>query len=120
MPELGSLEKKQAASLAGLAPMMRPDAPSDRRTGQRPARPLHARSRGRPFQTELKSQIRAAHQRRKAKFAIAAIMRKIVVLADALLKDTGAGPPNPPDEGGYFCASTVFPPVLPLRFHNTG
>lgn len=94
MPELGSLENGQAASLAGLAPVAR-------QSGQRTS---HAFIRGgranvrqalympaivaMRFNPDLRAkytQLRAVGK--PAKKAITAIMRKLIVLANALLRD---------------------------------
>ena len=37
-----------------------------------------------------------------AKVALTAVMRKLILLANALLKANGAGPQNPLDQNGYF------------------
>ncbi len=102
MPELGSLEGKQAASLAGLAPMTRQSG----------------RWTGRAFMTGGRASVRRVlympalvaarfNQDLKAKYehliiagkppklAIAAIMRKIIVLANALLKADRPWAPKP-------------------------
>ncbi|MEM1045754.1 MAG: transposase [Pseudomonadota bacterium] len=94
MPELGSLENGQAASLAGLAPVARQ---SGQRTGHAFIRGGRANVRqalympaivAMRFNPDLKAkyiQLRAAGK--PAKKAITAIMRKLIVLANALLRD---------------------------------
>lgn len=93
MPELGALEPAQAASLAGLAPIARQ---SGRWTGHafiRGGRGNVRRALYMPalvatrFNPDLKAKYDALIAAGKPpKLAIAAIMRKIVVLANALLK----------------------------------
>lgn len=102
MPELGSLEGKQAASLAGLAPMTRQ---SGRWTGRafmtggranvRHALYMPALVAAR-FNQDLKTKYEQLVTAGKPpKLAIAAIMRKIVVLANALLKGDRPWTPKP-------------------------
>lgn len=98
MPELGSMNRRQAGSLAGLAP-------HPRQSGQRDAyRPVRG---GRPeikrllFMAALTAsrcdpQLKAFYQRlltngKKPIVAITALMRKIIVIANARLK---TGSPN--------------------------
>lgn len=94
MPELGTLENGQAASLAGLAPVARQ---SGRWTGRAFIRGGRANVRqalympalvAMRFNPELKAkydQLKAAGK--ASKVAITAIMRKLIVLANALLRD---------------------------------
>jgi transposase len=94
MPELGTLGAKQAASLAGLAPVSRQSGKwqgSERiRGGRAPLRhaiymPALVATR---FNPALKTTYeRLRHAGKPAKLAITAIMRKLVVLADALIRD---------------------------------
>jgi transposase len=93
MPELGALEAREAASLAGLAPIARQ---SGRWTGRAFIRGGRASVRqalympalvATRFNPDLKAkydQLRAAGK--PAKVAITALMRKLIVLANALLK----------------------------------
>lgn len=93
MPELGTLEAAQAASLAGLAPMARQSGRwtgrafiRGGRAGVRQALYMPALVAAR-FNPDLKrkyAQLVAAGK--PAKVAITAIMRKLLVLANALLK----------------------------------
>ena len=93
MPELGSLEAKQAASLAGLAPRVRQSGRWNGhafirggRAGLRRAlyMPALAAARCNP---ELKAKYRQLITAGKpAKLALIALMRKLIVLANALLK----------------------------------
>jgi transposase len=93
MPELGTLEARQAASLAGLAPVARQ---SGRWTGRAFIRggrasvriglymPALAATRFNPDLTAKHRQLVAAGK--PAKLALTAVMRKLLVLANALLK----------------------------------
>ena len=83
MPELGSLENKQAAALAGLAPITR-------QSGQWAGKaPIHA---GRAlvaarFNLDIKAKyFHLISIGKLAKVAITAVMRKLIVMANALLK----------------------------------
>jgi transposase len=93
MPEIGTLEGPQAASLAGLAPLARD---SGKWSGKRSIRggranlrqaiymPALVATRFNPdFKTKYQAMIAAG---KPAKVAIVAIMRKLIVLANALLK----------------------------------
>lgn len=93
MPELGTLRAGEAASLAGLAPIVRQ---SGRWTGRSFIRGGRAGLRkalympalvATRFNPDLKAKYRHLVSAGKpAKVAIAAIMRKLIVLANALLK----------------------------------
>jgi transposase len=93
MPELGALEAGQAASLAGLAPVARQ---SGRWTGHAFIRGGRATLRqavympalvATRFNPDMKKTYRALIAAGKpAKLAITAVMRKLIVLANALLK----------------------------------
>jgi transposase len=93
MPELGALEAGQAASLVGLAPIARQ---SGRWTGRAFIRggraglrqalymPMLVAAR---FNPDLKAKyLHLVHAGKPAKVALTAIMRKLIVLANALLK----------------------------------
>src|SRR5580692_3965425 len=93
MPELDSLEADQAANLAGLAP----DRPTvrafdrslirSRRSRRRPPSALHAGLVAARFNPDMKAKYAHLIETGKpAKVALTAIMRKLVVLANALLK----------------------------------
>lgn len=94
MPELGTLEGRQAASLAGLAPVTRQ---SGRWQGKAHIRGGRANLRhalympamvAARFNMSLKIKYQALVAAGKpAKIAITAIMRKLIVLANALLRD---------------------------------
>jgi transposase len=93
MPELGSLDGKQAASLAGLAPMTRQ---SGRWTGRAFMSGGRASVRKALYMpalvaTRFNQDLKAKYQQlitagKPSKLAIAAIMRKLLILANALLK----------------------------------
>ena len=93
MPELGALEAGQAASLAGLAPIARQSGRwtgrafiQGGRAGVRRTLYMPALVAAR-FNPDLKAkyaQLIAAGK--PAKLAITAVMRKLIVLANALLK----------------------------------
>jgi transposase len=93
MPGLGSLDGKQAASLAGLAPMTRQSGRwtgrafmSGGRASVRRALYMPALAAAR-FNQDLKAKYQQLIDAGKPpKLAIAAIMRKLLVLANALLK----------------------------------
>jgi transposase len=94
MPELGTLDGKQAASLAGIAPMTRQ---SGRWTGHAFIRGGRANLRqalympalvAARFNPQLKEKYRKFIEAGKpAKIAITAIMRNLLTLANALLRD---------------------------------
>ena len=71
MPELGTLEAKQAASLAGLAPVARQSEHRprlhSRRQGECPAGALHARNRRHAIQPGPQGQICKSHRQRKTR-----------------------------------------------------
>jgi transposase len=93
MPELGTLEARQAASLAGLAPVARQ---SGRWTGRAFIRGGRARVRqalympalvAARFNPELKAKYtQLVKAGKSAKLALTALMRKLIVLANALLR----------------------------------
>jgi len=93
MPELGSLENKQAASLAGLAPVARQSGQWKGKSFIRGGRANVRQALYMPalvaarFNPDLKAkyqQLLAAGK--PAKIAITAVMRKLIVTANALLK----------------------------------
>jgi transposase len=94
MPELGDLEQEQASSLSGLAPVANDSGKS---SGKRCIRGGRARvrralymaalsaSRFHPeYSRKYKAMIKAG---KPAKVALVAIMRKLLILANALLRD---------------------------------
>lgn len=94
MPELGTLENGKAASLTGLAPVARQSGNWTGRAFIRGGRAKVRRALYMPalvamrFNPELKAkydQLKAAGK--PSKVAITAIMRKLIVLANALLRD---------------------------------
>lgn len=94
MPELGTLDGKQAASLAGLAPISRQSGKRQGKERIQGGRPTVRRAIYMPalvatrFNADLKAKyeqlIRAG---KPAKLALTAIMRKLVLMANALLRD---------------------------------
>jgi len=94
MPELGTIENKAAASLAGLAPVARDSGRKHGkrfiqggRAGLRQALYMPALVAAR-FNPDLKAKYQALIQAGKpAKLAITAIMRKLLILANSLLRD---------------------------------
>ena len=94
MPELGTLENGQAASLAGLAPATRQ---SSRRTGRAFIRGGRASLRQAVYMPALVAirfnpQLKAKYDHfiaagQPAKKAITAIMRKLIILLNALIMD---------------------------------
>jgi transposase len=94
MPELGSLENKQAASLAGLAPVVRQSGQwkgkafiHGGRAHVRQALYMPALVAAR-FNPDLKAKYKQLIAAGKpAKVAITAVMRKLIITANALLRD---------------------------------
>lgn len=93
MPEMGCLDGKQAASLAGLAPIARQSGRCIGRAFIRGGRPALRKALYMPalvaarFNPDLKACYRKLIAAGKpAKLAITAIMRKLIVLANTLLK----------------------------------
>lgn len=101
MPELGAIEPKGAASLAGLAPVARD---SGRHRGKRSIRGGRASLRQAlympalvavRFNTTMKAKYDAFLAAGKPpKVALTAIMRKLVILANALIRDGRAWTPK--------------------------
>ena len=94
MPELGTLDNKQAASLAGLAPMTRQSGTWSGRARIRGGRRSLRTALYMPalvalrFNPDLKQKYQALKDAGKpSKVAITAIMRKLLVLANALLRE---------------------------------
>ena len=102
MPELGSLDQSQVASLAGLAPVARDSGTSRGRRTIRGGR-AHVRQTlympamvAARFNPDLKAKYQALLGAGKpAKVALTAIMRKLVILANALLRDQRHWTPKP-------------------------
>jgi transposase len=94
MPELGGMDGKQAAALAGLAPMSRQSGlwqgqeriqggrSSVRRALFMPA--LSAIQHNRPAKARFEQLVTAGKPR---KVALTAVMRKLIITANALLRD---------------------------------
>jgi transposase len=94
MPELGSLDGKQVASLAGLAPVSRQSGTWKGRAFIRGGRaqvrqalymPALVACRYNPDLAQVYERLRNAGK--PPKVAITAVMRKLIVLANALLRD---------------------------------
>lgn len=102
MPELGTLDSKQVASLAGLAPIARD---SGQHRGKRHIRGGRAELRHAlympalvaiRFNPDLKAKYTALVAAGKpAKVAITAVMRKLIILANSLLKTGRPWTPKP-------------------------
>ena len=94
MPELGKLEARQAASLAGVAPVTRQSGTWRGRSFIQGGRAILRQALYMPalvairFNPPLKDKYEALRKAGKpAKVAITAIMRKLIILANALLRD---------------------------------
>src|SRR5271168_2411503 len=93
-PELGRLEHAQAASLAGLAPVPRDSGQTHGKRSIRGGRPrarqalympaLNAIRLNPEFKAKYEAMVKAG---KPAKVAIVAIMRKLLILANALIRD---------------------------------
>jgi len=102
MPELGALEHKCAASLAGLAPIARD---SGQRSGKRFIRGGRAHLRHALYMPALvavrfSAAMKAKYDALRAagkppKVALTAIMRKLIILANALIRDGRIWSPSP-------------------------
>jgi transposase len=102
MPELGALDQSQVASLAGLAPMARDSGASRGRRTIRGGRAHLRQALYMPtlvaarFNPDLKAKYQALLAAGKpAKVALTAIMRKLIILANALLRDQRHWSPKP-------------------------
>lgn len=96
MPELGSLVKKQAAALAGLAPVARQSGQWKGKSFSRGGRANVRQALSKPalVAARFNPDLKAKYQRRvtagkPAKIAIAAVLRKLVVTAKAHLLADG-------------------------------
>jgi transposase len=94
MPELGQIENKQAASLAGLAPMARDSGTHRGKRFIRGGRAVLRQALYMPalvavrFNPELKAKYLALTSAGKPpKVALVAVMRKLLILANALLRE---------------------------------
>ena len=103
MPELGSCNRKQAGSLAGLAPHPRQ---SGARDGYRPVRGGRPELKRCLFMAAMAArrcnpELRAFHERlvaagKKPLVAITAVMRKLITIINARLRDAALAPaPSP-------------------------
>ena len=103
MPELGSLENGQAASLAGLAPVARQSGNWNGHAFIRGGRANVRQALYMPALVAMRfnPDLRAKYEKliaagKPAKKAITAIMRKLIVLANALLRDNREWAPSLP------------------------
>jgi transposase len=94
MPELGTMDAKQAASLAGLAPVTRQSGTWKGKSFIQGGRASIRQAIYMPalvairFNPQLKEKYEALRRAGKlAKVAIVAIMRKIIIIANALIRD---------------------------------
>ena len=94
MPELGTIDQKQAASLAGLAPVVRQSGTWSGRASIRGGRANLRQALFMPalvacrFNPDLKRKYEQLIDKGKpAKVAITAVMRNLILLANALLRD---------------------------------
>jgi transposase len=93
MPELGNLDAKAAGQLAGLAPIARQSGPTTRPSHIRGGRPLVRTGIYMAAQSAARhnAQLKVFYDRllgagKQKKVAITAVMRKLIVLANTLLK----------------------------------
>jgi transposase len=103
MPELGTLERGPAASLAGLAPLTRESGTRRGRGTIRGGRAGLRRALYMPalaairFNPDLKARFESLRAASKpVKLALVAVMRKLLLLANALLRDGREWSPNAP------------------------
>jgi transposase len=101
MPELGTMDAKQAASLAGLAPVTRQSGNWKGKSFIQGGRASIRHAIYMPalvairFNPQLKEKYEALRRAGKlAKVAIVAIMRKIVIIANALIRDNRKWTPD--------------------------
>ncbi len=101
MPELGQLQRKEAASLAGLAPHPNQSASRDGYRRTRGGRPEIKRAlftaalAARRYNPQLKAVfLRLINNGKKPIVAITAIMRKLIVIINAKLRDAYAHAPQ--------------------------
>jgi transposase len=115
------------ASLAGLAPVARDSGTSRGRRTIRGGR-AHVRQAlympalvAARFNPDLKAKYQTLIKAGKpAKLALTAIMRKLIILANALLRDQRHWPQNPLDQYGYSSQEEHFliGPVTPCQFEH--
>lgn len=101
MPELGTLENKQAAALAGLAPVARQSGQWKGKSFIRGGRANVRQALYMPalvaarFNPDLKAKYKQLiAQGKPAKVAITAVMRKLVILANVLLRENRTWTPE--------------------------
>ncbi len=94
MPELGTMDKRQAAALAGLAPITRQSGKWQGKSFIQGGRKTLRQALYMPalvacrFNAELKAKYQALIKAGKPhKIAITAIMRKLIIIANALIRD---------------------------------
>lgn len=102
MPELGQLDNKQVASLAGLAPQARDSGQHRGRRHIRGGRAILRQALYMPalvatrFNADMKAKYQALVAAGKPpKVAITAVMRKLIILANALLRANRSWTPKP-------------------------
>jgi len=102
-PELGRLDHAQAASLVGLAPVARDSGQTHGKRSIRGGKPRVRRALYMPalaairFNPHLKAKYEAMIKAGKpAKVALVAVMRKLLILANALIRDQRKWAPNAP------------------------
>jgi transposase IS116/IS110/IS902 family protein len=108
-PEHGRLEHAQAASLVGLAPVPRDSGQTHGKRSIRGGRPrarqalympaLNAIRLNPEFKAKYEAMVKAG---KPAKVAIVAIMRKLLILANALIRDQRKWAPPKLDEHGHY------------------
>lgn len=103
MPELGALENNQAASLVGLAPVDRQSGLWKGKSFIQGGRQTLRQALYMPalFATRFNQPLKAKYENLRAggkppKVAITAIMRKLIVLANALIRDDRKWSPSLP------------------------
>lgn len=107
MPELGTMEPKEAASLSGLAPITRESGKWKGRSKIGGGRRGMRNALYMPAPVAIRHNLHLAETYHKlvdagkpAKLAIAAIMRKLVILANALIRDDRQWTQPPLDQDG--------------------
>lgn len=108
MPELGAITNKQAAGLAGLAPHPNQSGTQNRYRPVRGGRPDVRNSlfMGALAASRSNGQLADFYQRlvargKKLISAITAVMRKLIVICNARLRDAALKPANTPNIAGY-------------------
>lgn len=102
-PELGDLDQRQIAALAGLAPIARQSGTRSGRSFIQGGRALLREALYMPALTAIRLNpdlkriyVRLTGSGKPAKVAITAVMRKLVILANALLRDKRKWSPEAP------------------------